>query len=211
MTLPSASLTTTLSNRVPVRIRFGCGQGPIEFCPATSSLSENQPSPPPEGPRGADQRQRRRVVRGDLRGPGGSAGAAGRRHHAELAGRAVRGAGRAVCGALRPARRRPVDVRRPGRARLRPARPGDRRVRAVGGAGSGAYARGRDGRRRFHRATARARPSRPGRVADAGLHPSGRARSGRSRPARPRAGDDGAAVRASGSRTGPIATAWSTT
>ncbi|HEX3958518.1 MAG TPA: hypothetical protein VHZ03_18130 [Trebonia sp.] len=32
-----------------------------------------------------------------------------------------------------------------------------------------------------------ARPSRPSRVADAGLHPSGRARSGRSRPARPRA------------------------
>jgi pimeloyl-ACP methyl ester carboxylesterase len=59
----------------------------------------------------------------------------------------------------------------------------------------GAHARGRDGRRRFHRATAHARPSRPSRVADACPHPSGRARSGRSRPARPRAGD-GAAFRA---------------
>ena len=44
----------------------------------------------------------------------------------------------------------------------------------------------------------RARPSRPGCVADAGLHPPGRARSGRSRLAGPRGGDEEAAVRASG-------------
>ena len=121
---------------------------------------------------------------------------AGGTDHALLARRALRGARtrRAPCRAVRPARLRRLDHRRSQRSGLHAARSRRRRRGARPRARRPAGAPGGHRRQRDGRPGRRPRP--PGRVL--GAHPrrnaTGRSRPGRQGPARPRQGDDEAAV-----------------
>ena len=110
--------------------------------------------------------------------------------------------------ALRPARQRRVDDRRPRGAGVHPARPRRRRRGPRPRTRRPARAPGGHRRRRDGRPGRRARP--PGRVL--GAHPgrdaARRAGPARRRPARPRRGDDGAGCSRARCPTGPTARPW---